>query len=418
MNNGGLTVDSVDGAQVHSGEGRNDQRTHRGTVTRPEGDQVRHRLLFVGAFPPPGNTVFGGNVTDCKLLMASSFPQRIDVVPLDTTQRSVPPPAVGRRAIDAIARLGKFVRLVHKIRPDVVLLFASGGLSFIEKSILACLARCYGIPAILAVRSGAFMGACRSSWVFHFLAGILLRVPRFIVCQGPSWQQFYAQLFKLPNARCPVVDSWAATPDLFRAGKQRNTGERRIVRLLFVGWIERAKGVFELLESVHAMVAQGEVAVSLTLAGRGRALEEAQSWVFSHGLERHIAFAGWVGGEEKISLYEGADVFVLPSHAEGLPNAMIEAMATGLPVVVTPVGSIPDFIVDNVNGLLVPPRNVPALTSALTLLCRMPDERERLGRAAEALARERFDVERAAEALASLVDTAARECTSGSLVCT
>lgn len=416
MNYSNPTMDSLEVARGGSDGGGSDERTESGAVTRPKAARLRHRLLFVGAFPPPGNAVYGGNVTDCKLLMESSFPDRIDVIPLDTTQRSVPPPGVGWRVVDAVARLGKFVRLVHNSRPDAVLLFASAGLSFIEKSMLACYARCCGIPAILAVRSGAYMGACRSSRVFRFLAGILLRVPRFIVCQGPSWQQFYAQLFDLPTVRCPVVDSWAATPELFRVGNRRRAAHRGVVRLLFVGWIERGKGVFELLESVRWMVAQGECDVSLTLAGRGSALEDAQSWVCSHGLEGHITFAGWVAGDEKISLYEGVDVFVLPSHAEGLPNAMIEAMAAGLPIVVTSVGSIPDFIVDNMNGLVVPPRNVPALTSALELLCKMPDERERLGRAGQALARERFGVERAAAALASLVDTAAREHRSSSWV--
>lgn len=378
-------------------------------MSQPEAARPRPRLLFVGAFPPPESSVYGGNVTDCKLLMASSFPARIDVLPLDTTQRSVPPPSVARRVLDAIARLRKFVRIIDRSRPDVVLLFASAGLSFVEKALLALYASWRGVPAILAVRSGAFINACRRSWMFRRLVGILLRVPRFIVCQGASWQELYGQLFGLPESRCPVVDSWAATEELVCVGDQRPSADRSPVRLLFVGWIERSKGVFELLESVRRLVAQEEVDVSLTLAGQGSALEEARSWVYARGLETHIVFAGWIAGAEKISLYATADIFVLPSYAEGLPNAMIEAMAAGLPVVVTPVGSIPDVIVDNLNGLVVPPRDVPALTNALDFLSKAPEERKRLGRAAHELARERFGVERAAEALAQLIHTAARE---------
>jgi glycosyltransferase involved in cell wall biosynthesis len=108
-------------------------------------------------------------------------------------------------------------------------------------------------------------------------------------------------------------------------------------------------------------------------------------------------------------LYAGADIFVLPSYAEGLPNSMFEAMAARLPVVVTPVGSIPDVVVNNANGLVIPLRDVPALTNALEFLSNAPDERERLGKAAQALASQRFGVERAAERLAMLVHTAARE---------
>lgn len=367
------------------------------------------KLLFVGAFPPVGRNVFGGNVTDCKTLLASSFPNRVEVVLLDTTQRSVPPPPFHRRAVDAFARVFEFSRLLRAERPAVTLLFASSGFSFFEKGLLAALARAHGVSSILAVRSGAFADTCRRSRTFRWLAAPLLAVPTFVICQGESWQRFYNECFDLPASRCPVIDSWVATPELLEVGRQREYRREATLKLLFVGWVEAAKGVFELLAAVRQLVVvERRANVSLTIAGDGGAMEAASAWVREQGMDQHVTFAGWVDGDAKLALFRDADAFVLPSHTEGLPNAMLEAMAAGLPPVVTPVGSIPDVIHQGSNGLIVPRRDVAALAEALRTLVDTDGLRERLGRAAFAMASDRFAVERAAASLAQLVERAGR----------
>jgi glycosyltransferase involved in cell wall biosynthesis len=112
---------------------------------------------------------------------------------------------------------------------------------------------------------------------------------------------------------------------------------------------------------------------------------------------------GLLEGERKLAALERAHIFVLPSYTEGLPNAMIEAMAVGLPVVVTRVGSIPDVVIDETNGLLVQPRDSAALATALRRLIASAELRQRLGQAAHATARTRFATEHAARALSSLI---------------
>lgn len=85
------------------------------------------------------------------------------------------------------------------------------------------------------------------------------------------------------------------------------------------------------------------------------------------------------------------DVFALPSYAnEGVPQAIMQAMATGLPVVSTPVGSIPEIVADGETGILVPPRDTEALRAALARLAADPELCRRLGTAASAQARQRF----------------------------
>jgi glycosyltransferase involved in cell wall biosynthesis len=106
---------------------------------------------------------------------------------------------------------------------------------------------------------------------------------------------------------------------------------------------------------------------------------ELEAMIRDRGLHG-VTLTGWRGDvHDIVSLM---DVFVLPSHAEGVPKSVIEAMALGKPVVTTTVGSIPDLVEDGVTGLLVAPRDPDALADCLVRLVRDAALRDRLGRAA------------------------------------
>src|SRR5207248_6533482 len=138
------------------------------------------------------------------------------------------------------------------------------------------------------------------------------------------------------------------------------------VHILYLGWVERFKGVFELLDAVAVLHANPQApAFLVSIAGEGSEAAAVRTWVEEKGLSDFVRIQGLLEGERRLAALEQAHIFVLPSHTEGLPNAMIEAMAAGLPVVVTPVGSIPDVVVDGTNGLLVRPRDSAALAAAL-----------------------------------------------------
>ncbi|HET6265032.1 MAG TPA: glycosyltransferase family 4 protein, partial [Usitatibacter sp.] len=93
------------------------------------------------------------------------------------------------------------------------------------------------------------------------------------------------------------------------------------------------------------------------------------------GIGAKVAFAGPVFGEDKVRLFAGSDAMVLPSYAEGLPYALLEAMAAGVPVIATPVGAIPDVVSAGTHGVLVPPRDGRAIAEAIV---RLAADREQL----------------------------------------
>src|SRR6185503_13644481 len=86
------------------------------------------------------------------------------------------------------------------------------------------------------------------------------------------------------------------------------------------------------------------------------------------GLGSRVFISAPVFGKDKVTLLEGSDLFMLPSHAEGLPYALLESMAAGVPVIASDVGAIPDVVTDDTHGIVVPPRDAKAIANALAEL--------------------------------------------------
>lgn len=154
------------------------------------------------------------------------------------------------------------------------------------------------------------------------------------------------------------------------------------INIVFVGVFTPAKGVADLLEAMaHVRKAVPEVRLYLVgdtgIDGYVWYREKLKDIVRTQGLT-DVIFTGWRdNAEEVVSLM---DIYVLPSHAEGVSRSAMEAMALGKPVLSTAVGSIPDLIADGQNGIMVQPHAPEDLAEQLIRLCREPELRERLGR--------------------------------------
>lgn len=127
---------------------------------------------------------------------------------------------------------------------------------------------------------------------------------------------------------------------------------------------------------------------TFTLVGDGPERPALERAVRELGLEDRVRLPGWSDDARRV--LPGFDVFVLPSRFEAFPLAIVEAMLTGLPIVATPVGSVPEAIIDGETGLLVAPDDAAGLAAALRRLAASPDLRARLGEAARKRALERF----------------------------
>ncbi len=173
------------------------------------------------------------------------------------------------------------------------------------------------------------------------------------------------------------------------------------LRLLCVGRLIERKGQRHLIQAVRRLLDQG-INVWLDLVGTGDALEGYKRLVDELVLGQHVRFLGYVPREEMAAQYAAAHVFVLPSYNEGMSVAMLEAMAAGLPLVVTRTGGTDELVIEGENGYTFRREDVETLTSHLRRLASDRLLVRELGTASRRLAAE-FTWEKSADSYLRLI---------------
>lgn len=163
------------------------------------------------------------------------------------------------------------------------------------------------------------------------------------------------------------IDTKRFQPAVQSAKKQSSS-----LRLLTVARLSPEKGLTVLLDALSMARTQG-ADVHLTIVGYGPLQQALQQQTDRLQLNSCVTFAGAIGQDRIQSFYQNADAFVLSSFSEGLPVVLMEAMATGLPVIASRITGIPELVRENTDGLLVPPGNVSVLADAICTLARNPE---------------------------------------------
>jgi len=166
-------------------------------------------------------------------------------------------------------------------------------------------------------------------------------------------------------------------------------------RLLYVGRLHEQKGLDVLLEAFHRLRQWYSYNVCLDVVGAGPLLGALQSQANRLGISDSVVF--WGDREDVPAYLQSADIFILPSRAEGISNALLEAMACGLPVVVSAIPGNTDVIQHGENGLVFPVNESDSLAGNLLLLLEQPALRRRLGEAACRTVEERYSLHRVAD---------------------
>jgi len=162
---------------------------------------------------------------------------------------------------------------------------------------------------------------------------------------------------------------------------ERSYAPRSRLRLLYVGtWLDR-KGVFYLAES-FGLLAREDSSVSLTVAGCGNSEAEVRS-SFAPEIRDRVSVVPFVSRNEMPAVYASHDIFVFPSLVEGMPLTLLEAMASGMPIITTASSGMQDVVENDFNGLLVPPAESNELAAAIRKLCSSAELRCRLGHEAQ-----------------------------------
>ncbi len=298
----------------------------------------------------------------------------------------------------ASARSQPSRRIVSCYAPVLVHIHTCSGFSFYRSTLDMLAARRAGARVVLHIHGAAFheFVAEEPKWRQRIVAWSLTRADR-VIALSSQWAATLSSI--APNARVRVIENAVDIPQAQRA--PRSTGPCRFVLLARMDvW----KGIDDLLDAA-ALVHSRHAAFDLTLAGPAGTAGDAialERKIENRGLVGVVRYIGCVQGDDKDALLRRSDVYVQPSHHEGMPIAMLEALANGLPVVATTVGAVGEVISDGVHGLLVPAHNPDRLADAMVDMISNEFRRAIMSSAARALAKGRFGLARFQHDLATL----------------
>ena len=168
----------------------------------------------------------------------------------------------------------------------------------------------------------------------------------------------------VPDARIVVIPNALNVPRIYDHDLDKAKDH---FDLIYVGRLIENKGLVTALEALRMLVTSG-LRVKLTIAGDGPQHSRLRSVALHLGLAQHVHFVGPLFADDKAALWRKGHVFILPTEREGMPYALLEALAAGAVPITTRVGAIPDVVEEEVHGLFVPPRDPAALASAVRRL--------------------------------------------------
>ncbi|KAA8966028.1 glycosyltransferase family 4 protein [Mycobacterium sp.] len=334
------------------------------------------RVLVVG--PAPAGATSRGGMATVVALMAAHPDERIRITVVPTfVDRSV-----WWRLVVGVRGMLRSTWLVLRGEADVVHVHLAHGGSVIRKALPLWAARRTGVPTVVHAHSYDFGG-----WFDRQPRPVRAVVRRMLVADqwlvlGNRQVAEYATRLRLTSSRVSVLHNAVPMPDApsIRSGAAR-------VHAVALGRLGARKGSYDLIAAVAELDAAVRSGLRVTLAGDGE-VDEVRAAVARAGLGDTIDVLSWLDPASRDELLRDADIFVLPSRHEGLPMALLEAMAFGLAPVTTMVGSIGDAISDRVDGLVVQPGCPNQIAEALKALVTDGDLRVRLGSAARDRARD------------------------------
>jgi Glycosyltransferase len=289
---------------------------------------------------------------------------------------------------------------------SLIHIHTASGTSFIRNAMSIYLAKLFKIKIILHIHGAKFD-------VFYFNGSILtkrvitqvLDKVDCIIVLSSNWEKFIRPITRNQNINIIYnpVDINLFTK---KSGLISNNFYRK--NILFLGALEQRKGILDIIQAMPTILAKAPD-VKLWLCGNGRT-DHLEKMCEDLGVSESVKIFGWIDGKDKIDKIVNADLLALPSYHEGLPVAIIEAMAAGLPVVSTPVGGIPELIENGKNGFLVPPGDKEALANAILDILLNPELQTKMASNNREKALQLFDMSIISNQIDSIYESVLKKC--------
>jgi glycosyltransferase involved in cell wall biosynthesis len=333
-------------------------------------NKIKPRILIVGPVPPP----YGGIAISIKNLLNSNLSLYFKMKQLSNSPNR---PVKYSGKIDILninsyfQLILNYIKEVIKFKPNIIQIESSSGISFLKNSTLVLLKFISNAKIILSIHGSG-------SRFLHFYDGVPLLLKNYIKyvllkCDAirllsNKWMQPFIMKFKLNYKNIFSIPNGIETSFINRKQNKLDFGNNIII--LYLGWIGKKKGTFDLLTVTEILK---EKAYNFKILLVGPEMKEGNrklinDTIRNKGLKNNIKLFKEVKYDKVYLFYNSADIFILPSYTEGFPLCILEAMASGLPIVSTNVGAIPEVVEEGKNGFLFEPGDIDTIISKIEFL--------------------------------------------------
>ena len=296
----------------------------------------KKHILMVG----PDINGLGGISRVVNILKSSGIFDDLKIQYLSSTNETS-----SKSVLTLLSVLYTFVLALLK-KPNLVYVHTSSKNSFYRKLLFIIIALLFKKKIILHIHPTHFYDFLISfNKTFYLVVILLISKMNTIIVLTNEMHQLLSSL--IPTANIKVLRN----PIDIEKMKNVNHVKRQKNCLLYLGWYIPGKGIYELVDAI-GMVAEENKKVHLNLYGT-KQIEQLISYVNEKKLNKYISVNGWINDDEKVDELYRSSTLILPSHSEGIPNVILEAMSTKTPIISTVVGGIREVLDDNKNALII-----------------------------------------------------------------
>ncbi|MEL0008701.1 MAG: glycosyltransferase [Flammeovirgaceae bacterium] len=250
--------------------------------------------------------------------------------------------------------------------------------------------------------AGKLIDQTRNNKIFNRIIKTLFKKADIFLAQGENWKNFAKNSLNIFTNKIQLITNWTATNELLNIGFNKKINNNLNIKILYVGWLEKEKGVNELISAINGLIKKNK-SIELILVGDGSIRKKIEKYVTTNKIDSNIKFTGWLNSEKINYHLRECDIFVLPSWQEGMPNALIEAVSSGIPSIASSVGVIPNFFTHLENILLIEPKNITNLQMSIEKLIDDHDLRKKISNNGYIIAKTFFSEDKSLKLLSDII---------------
>ena len=345
---------------------------------------MKKEILILGPSPFDKNINHsGGQLTAITNLLKYIDDKNISYDIINIFRSSFPPLSLKDKLIGSWNIYRELKATLNQNSYGGALVFGSDGLGFWEKLFFSLLIEKRGIKTLFFIRSGHFMESVIKKNYYVPIEKFFMNRISYIGYQGGQWGAFYKKM-GIVESKLVKVLNWIEIKEY------KKTFKNDKITFLYVGWMVEKKGVNDLVDTI--LENQALKKYKFVFIGGGTLLDSLIEKVNSHGA-KNIIFKGWLDSDEVSAYYQSVDALILPSHAEGFPNVILEALNYRLPIIATDVGGISESVIEQYNGFLMKPKDKIKLFNSIQAIGDSLEIRKKFSRNSEDILKKNHTIE-------------------------